>query len=158
MSDTDTEGLSGTEIKNDVLAQVERQLNRSCDLRDTDCYESYSGTIEIHLKLYAVDTVSLDMTAVIAPNAEPPVSTETTIVTPVEVVEKIEIPQELNLDVVRERSKLPDFGSVEPANDEENPRMPARLKRKYNRTKGIPSLEQVATGGSVDMDEAEPKF
>jgi hypothetical protein len=156
MSDTDTEGLSGTEIKNDVLAQVERQLNRSCDLRDTDCYESYSGMIEIHLKLYAVDTVSLDMTAVIAPNAEPPVSTETTIVTPVEVVEKVEIPQELNLDVVRDRSKLPDFGPVEPANDEDNPRMPARLKRKY--TRQVPLSVTPSQGETVDLDEAEPKF
>ncbi len=159
MADTMIEGLSGGEIIADVLDQIKRKLSYSCDLRDSDSYgQGYSGTIEVHLKLYAMDTVSVDVEVPIQPKAEPPVSTEQTVVTPIQVEEKVEIPQELDLESVRERLKVSEpEPPQEPSAEEEN-RMPARLKRKYTRRTGVPTLEQTPTGGgAVDIDE-QPSF
>ena len=155
MAETMIEGLSGTEIVNDILDQIKRKLQTSCDLRDTDSYgQGFSASIEIKLKIYAMDVISSEFSIEIKPKAEPPVSTEEMLVTPVEVVEKIEIPQELDLEVVRERQKEPE--PLPPASEDEEARMPARLKRKYSRR--LPSLEQTTAGGAVDLDADEPKF
>ena len=108
MAEAITEGLSGTEVIDDVLAQIKRKLLTSCDLRDSDNYgQGYSGTIEIKLKLHAMENLPAEFSIAIQPKVEPPVSTETTIVTPLELTETIEIPQELDLEVVRERIKEP---------------------------------------------------
>ena len=158
MADVLVEGLSGTEIIDDVLAHVKRKLQTSCDLRDSDSYgQGYSGTIEIKLKLHAMDNLPAEFSIAIQPKVEPPVSTETTIVTPLELTETIEIPQELDLEVVRERIKEP--APLPPTEEEQQEnRMPTRLKRKYTRRTGIPSLEQTAAGGAVDLDSDEAKF
>ena len=42
----------------------------------------------------------------------------------------------------------------EPTEAEEN-RMPQRLKRKYTRRTGIPTLEQTASGGAVNIDDQQ---
>jgi hypothetical protein len=69
-----------------------------------------------------------------------------------ELIETIEIPQELDLEVVRERIKEP--APLPPTEEEQQEnRMPARLKRKYTRRTGVASLEQTASGGAVDLDE-----
>lgn len=152
MADVLVEGLSGTEIIDDVIAHVKRKLMTSCDLRDSDSYgQGYSGTIEIKLKLHAMDNLPAEFSIAIQPKVEPPVSTETTIVTPLELTETIEIPQELDLEVVRERIKEP--APLPLADETEESRMPARLKRKYTRHTGVASLEQTASGGAVDLDE-----
>ena len=157
MADVLVEGLSGTEIIDDVIAHVKRKLMTSCDLRDSDSYgQGYSGTIEIKLKLHAMDNLPAEFSIAIQPKVEPPVSTETTIVTPLELTETIEIPQELDLEVVRERTKEP--APLPPASEEEENRMPARLKRKYTKRTGVASLEQTAAGGAVDLDSDEAKF
>ena len=102
MPDTLVEGLSGTEIINDVLDQIKRKLMYSCDLRDSDSYgQGYSGTITISLKLYGMDTTPVEVEIPIQPNAEPPVTTGNAVVTPLEITEKVEILQELDLEVVR---------------------------------------------------------
>jgi hypothetical protein len=145
------EGLSGTEIINDVVEHVRRKLQTSCDLREADSYgQGFSANIEIKLKLYAMDVIPAEFSIAIQPKVEPPVSTETTIVTPLELTETIEIPQELDLEVVRERTKEP--APLPPASEEEENRMPARLKRKYTKRTGVPSLETTASGGAVDID------
>ena len=157
MAEAITEGLSGTEVIDDVLAQIKRKLLTSCDLRDSDNYgQGYSGTIEIKLKLHAMENLPAEFSIAIQPKVEPPVSTETTIVTPLELTETLEIPQELDLEVVRERIKEP--AALPPASEEEESRMPARLKRKYTRRTGIPTFEQPAMGGAVDLDSDEAKF
>jgi hypothetical protein len=146
------EGLSGSEIIDDILSQIKRKLQTSCDLRDSDSYgQGFSASIEIKLKLYSMDVIPAEFTVVIQPKVEPPVSTETTIVTPLELTETIEIPQELDLEIVRERIKEPE--PLPPPDETEESRMPQRLKRKYTRRTGIPSLEQTASGGGVDLDE-----
>ena len=151
MADVLVEGLSGTEIIDDVIAHVKRKLMTSCDLRDSDSYgQGYSGTIEIKLKLHAMDNLPAEFSIAIQPKVEPPVSTETTIVTPLELTETIEIPQELDLEVVRERTKEP--APLPLADETEESRMPQRLKRKYTRRTGVPSLEQSASGGAVDIE------
>jgi hypothetical protein len=156
MADTMIEGLSGSEIIADVLDQIKRKLSYSCDLRDSDSYgQGYSGTITISLKLYGMDATPVEIEVPIQPKVEPPVSTEQTIVTPIQVEEKVEIPQELDLEAVRDRLKVSEpEPPQEPSAEEEN-RMPARLKRKYTRRTGVPTLEQTATGGgAVDVNEA----
>ena len=151
MAEAITEGLSGTEVIDDVLAQIKRKLLTSCDLRDSDNYgQGYSGTIEIKLKLHAMENLPAEFSIAIQPKVEPPVSTETTIVTPLELTETIEIPQELDLEVVRERIKEP--APLPLADETEESRMPQRLKRKYTRRTGVPSLEQSASGGAVDIE------
>jgi len=157
MADTMVEGLSGTEIIEDILDQIKRKLKYSCDLRDSDCYgQGYSGTITISLKLHDLDNFPVELTVDIPAKVPPPVSTETMTVTPLEITETITIPQELDLDIVRERSKISEPLPPEPTDGEaEDARMPARLKRKYNRRTA--SLEQTAAGGAVDFDAETPE-
>jgi hypothetical protein len=152
MAEAITEGLSGTEVIDDILAQIRRKLITSCDLRDADSYgQGYSGTIEIKLKLHAMDNIPAEFSVNIPAKAEPPVTTETVVVTPLEITETIEIPQELDLEIVRERIKEPE--PLPPPDEAEEARMPTRLKRKYTRRTGVPSLEQTTSGGAVDLDE-----
>ncbi len=68
MADTMIEGLSGTEIIQDVLDQIKRKLMYSCDLRDSDSYGlGYSGTITISLKLYGMDATPVEVEVIIPP-------------------------------------------------------------------------------------------
>jgi hypothetical protein len=149
MADSLVEALSGTEIIEDFLDQIRRKLKYSCDLRDSDSYgQGYSGTATISLKLYAMDATPVELMVNISPKVEPPVSTEDVTVIPIQVEEKVEVPQELDLEEVRKRSKESD--TIPPPSDEEEARMPARLKRKYTR-RG--SLEGSAMGGgAVDIE------
>ena len=152
MEEQMVEGLSGVEIIEDFLDQIRRKLNNSCDLRSTDCYDQgYSGTAEIHLKMYDMDSVKLDMKIEVPAKVEPPVTTEDVVVTPVEVVEKIEIPQELNLEEVRNRSSKSEIPA--PPEEVDGGSMPTRLKRKYTRRVLTPEQSSQASGGSVDLDE-----
>lgn len=153
MADTMIEGLSGSEVIEDILAQIKRKLMTSCDLRDSDSYgQGYSGEIKISLKLYGMDALPAEFTVDIKPKELPPVSTETTIVTPLEIQENITIEQELDLEAVRERLHEP--APLPPPSEEEENRMPQRLKRKYTKRTGVPSLEMTAAGGAVSLDEA----
>ena len=153
MAEIMVEALSGTEIVEDVLAQIKRKLITSCDLRDSDSYgQGYSGEITIKLKMYAMDVRQEDFVVTIPAKAAPPISTEEVPVTPVEIDETLEIKQEEDLEVVRERTKEP-VVAPEPVVEEEN-RMPARLRRKYTRR---PTLETTPSGGAVDFEESLPE-
>jgi hypothetical protein len=98
-----------------------------------------------------MDNIPAEFSVNIPAKAEPPVTTETVVVTPLEITETIEIPQELDLEIVRERIKEPE--PLPPPDEAEEARMPTRLKRKYTRRTGVPSLEQTTSGGAVDLDE-----
>ena len=154
MAESLVEGLSGVEIINDGLAQIKRKLQYSCNLREADNYgQGYSAEVSVKIKCYAMDVTEEEFSVSIPAKLPPPVETETVSVTPVEVVETIEIPQELDLESVRERTKEP--APLPPPDEAEEARMPARLKRKYSRRN---PLEITSSGGAVDLDEAEPKF
>jgi hypothetical protein len=159
MADVMVEGLSGSEIIADVLDQIKRKLSYSCNLRDSDSYgQGYSASIEIKLKLYAMDVTEDSFTVEIPLKVEIPVSTEAVTVTPVEVEEKLEIPQELDLESVRERIKISEPEPMQEPSAEGEARMPERLKRKYTRRSGSPTLETTATGGAVDVTDEQPSF
>jgi hypothetical protein len=147
MPEDQVEGLSGTEIINDVVEQIRRKLQNSCDLRESDCYtQGYSGTAEIKLKLYDMDAVNVEMKIEIPAKVESPVSTEEVEVIPVDIEEKVEIPQELNLEAVRERSKQSEIPP--PPEEATGTTIPTRLKRKYTRRNQV---EVAAEGGAVDI-------
>lgn len=145
------EALNGAEIVEDVLNQIKIKLLTSCDLRDQDSYgQGYSGEIKISLKLYGMDVTGADFVIPIVSKAEPPVSTEEITVNPVQVEETIEIPQELDLEVVRERAKE---SAPEPVvSEQEENRMPARLKRKYSRRSAL-EVPVMPQGGGIDITE-----
>jgi len=150
MEEVMIEGLNGSEIIEDFLDQIRRKLKNSCDLRPNDCYSSgYSATADIHIKLFDVDTTSVDMKIELPAKEEPPVSTEELIVTPVEIEEKIEVEQELNLEAVRKRSEQSEIPP--PPEEVSGTSLPLRTKRKYKRR----ALENVAQGEvrSVELDE-----
>jgi hypothetical protein len=152
MAESLVEGLSGTEVVEDILAQIRRKIQTSCNFSHECNYgQSYSAEITVKIKAYAMDVTEEEFTVIIPAKAEPPVSTEEVTVTPVEISETIEIPQELDLEIVRERTKEPD--PLPPPDEAEEARMPTRLKRKYTRRTGVPSLETTASGGAVDLDE-----
>jgi hypothetical protein len=89
-------GLSGTEIIKDVLSQIEARLKKDCNLRGSDAYSrGYSANIQINLELYGLDKTPIEADIRIGKVEDD---------TEIEVVhEKIEIKQEEDLTVVRDR-------------------------------------------------------
>ena len=155
---TIVEGLTGVEIIEDVLAHIKRNLQFSCNLRDSDSYgQGYSAEISIKIRTYAVDSQEEEFSVNVPAKFPPPESMDGVTVIPVEVDETIEIPQELDLEAVRERMKETESAPPPPVSEEEESRMPARLKRSYKR-RGIESLEQTAAGGAVDLEIDDQKF
>jgi len=153
---TIVEGLTGTEIIDDILAQIRRKLSYSCNFTNECSYgQGYSAEISIKLKTYAMDVQEEEFAVSIPAKFPPPESMEGVTVIPVEVDETVTIPQELDLEAVRERIKEP--APLPPPSEEEESRMPARLKRSYKR-RGIESLEQTAAGGAVDLEDDAQKF
>ncbi len=100
------EGLTGEEIINDVLDQVEKKLRGDCNLRETDAYTGgYEGSIEVRLKLRGLDTAEVNRTIIVgapATVARDPLAEATTDETAVDVL--VDIPLEPRLNLVRERS------------------------------------------------------
>ena len=119
------EGLTGDEIINDLLDQLDGKLHNDCNLRATDSYPGgYDGWIEYHLRLRGLDTEEIHSTIIVG---APPVK-------PIEdVVEKVakgcvDIPLEPQLNVVRQRSNqdVPTLSRDEAGN-------PVIKKRRYQR-------------------------
>lgn len=119
-----TVGLNGEEIITDILDQVEKALRTDCNLRATDSYgRGYSGKVSIELKLMSLDAVAVNVSSELAPTldakkivaekeaeksaepqpegAEPPAPPVETLV---EVSTVVDIPQETDVNAVRERS------------------------------------------------------
>lgn len=150
MADTMVEGLSGKEFKQLVLKKVELALDSSCDLRDVDNFDSVSGEIKLSLQGYAMDTIKEEFTIPIVAKVDPPVSTEGIIVTPINVEQTIEIPRELDLEIVRDQ--LTEEAPTPVVDETEESRMPARLKRKYTRRSSL-EVPSMPLGGAVDLNE-----
>ncbi len=95
------EGLTGEEIINDVLDQLESKLKGDCNLRGSDAYPGgYSGVIEVHLNLHGLDKAEVKTKIVVgAPADDPNIQTVDT-----QVDAHLEIPLEPKLNLVRERS------------------------------------------------------
>lgn len=93
------EALTGREIVNDLLVQIDEKLSRDCNLRDTDSYQGgYSAKVTIHLEAYGMDTVIVEAS----------VTTGKPQDSPDELLDDVlEIPVEPALDQVRERSGQP---------------------------------------------------
>ena len=135
--------LGGNEVVADILAQVKKRLATDCNLRATDGYSGgYSGTVTVKLKLHAVRITDVDTVIPISesPELKAPSVEEFSPedVEPIEIDETISIPQEENLQEVRERTKEnnkeedePEVVAVEEAD------IPARAKRKYTRRTAI---------------------
>jgi len=150
-------GLNGSEIVEDVLAQIKKQLIRDCNLRESDSYgRGYSAEISIKIKAFAMDVVEVNQTVNIAPTEEPPVSTEDVTVIPVTLETSVVIDQEEDLLAVRDRieeAKNPDPEPVlATGGEEQTPE--TRTKRRY--TRRVPSgLEHTPMGDAVDLDKPE---
>ena len=141
------EGLDASEIKKCILAAVSRMLDSSCDLRDgLDNYASFSvDSIEIRgLHLHGMDTTTHNFDTKIQPKIPPAPDMQS-----VEVNLKTDIPLEEDLTVVRENLENPPQ-APEPAAEEEENRMPARLRRKYTRRT---ATEITPSGGAVNLDD-----
>lgn len=155
-------GLNGREIINDILEQIKKALQSDCNLRETDSYsQGYSGKFSIELKLVAVDTTvtavstELKATPALEKAAEEAAKKAAEDSDPTKVVEQFtkvitassqtEIPQELDLNTVRERSSQPlPLSSIA---DPQRETAPAPEKRTYG----------VATGGALDGAELGPQ-
>ncbi len=105
------EGLTGDEIVNDILEQVEAKLRGDCNLRGSDAYDGgYEGTVEVRLKLRGFDLAEIQKTMVVGAPASVTLTggTETgredAEVKETDVEVRVEIPLEPRLNMVRERS------------------------------------------------------
>lgn len=102
MEDDYVEGLTGTEIIEDALDQVQTKLRADCNLREADAYTGgYDGYVDVHLNLHGLDTVKVETRipigapALVAPGPDDEAIT---------VDAHVDIPLEARLNVVRERS------------------------------------------------------
>lgn len=100
------EGLTGEEIINDILDQVEKKLRGDCNLRETDAYTGgYEGSVDVRVKLRGLDTAEVNRTIIVsapATAARDPLAETPAEETSVNV--HVEIPLEERLNLVRERS------------------------------------------------------
>jgi hypothetical protein len=111
-------------------------------LRDSDSYtRGYSATASYKLKLYGVDVTEVE--SEVAVGFDNPAETEK-----VEVEDVVEIPQELELNAVRERS-----GQEEPVMTIDTEGRPAIKKRKYQRRIVSEAPPEGLSGGAVEIDE-----
>ena len=135
MEDDYVEGLTGEEIINDLLAQVEAKLRGDCNLRETDAYlGGYEGTVQVHLKLRGMDTAEIKQQIIVSAPASASYDGSTT--DPVEekiVEETVEISLEPRLNVVRERS-----GQDVPTLSKDENGAPVVKKRHYARKQSAP--------------------
>jgi hypothetical protein len=56
--------ISGTGVIDDLLNRIAAQLERSCDLRASDCYTGYAARVRIDLQLH--DVYAVEATAQVA--------------------------------------------------------------------------------------------
>lgn len=91
--------LSGDEIRKDLLAQISKKLEGSCDLRATDAYpRGYSAKFSYSIECYGLDVVTIEGEVKAG-------SQNTDLDTTVTAIHgSSEIGQEQELNAVRERS------------------------------------------------------
>jgi len=144
---TEVQGLSGTEIINDVLLRVRRALEQDCNLRDSDSYgRGYSGKIKLSLQMFALDTATVDMEMNLSPTQEFLKAHEATSQdatgSDVQIEQEIEIPLQSNLNAVREEAERAAQTGPTQEQIEGDARMPV-----HRRTYGKPPT----MGGAEDV-------
>lgn len=93
------QGLSGHEIITDLLYQVEKQLQRDCNLTPMCCYEGgYEAEVQVKLKLHGIDVEKVDTTVSVGVHDERPGTV---------VEESVKVDRDERLDQVRKRSEQP---------------------------------------------------
>lgn len=85
MDVVDVEGrISGSEVIADLCDRVAERLSKSCDLRQTDSYSSYSAMVTIQLELTDVDSTQVAADIVVgALDGQQPSERITLVVLPV---------------------------------------------------------------------------
>ncbi len=129
------EGLTGEEIINDVLDQVEVKLRSDCNLREMDSYQAgYDGSVHVHLNLRGVDLVEIKQEiAVTRPGNQ---ALENVEIKETQVDAQIDIALEPRLNLVRERS-----GQEVPTLSKDEDGHEVIKKRRYARKNTADSLE-----------------
>jgi hypothetical protein len=110
--------ISGAEVICDLLDRIGERLSRSCDLRPSDSYAAYSATVEVRLQLVDVDSVEVvQQIAVGAPDLQQPtqpITLEVPLVEPVDVEERLGLPQTESLERCVDGS-VPEAATATPA-------------------------------------------
>jgi len=142
-----SQGLSGREIKADLLAQFKKRLDGDCNLRDNDSYRAgYSANIEYHVKCYGLDEVAVE--------GEIEIGTKRDELPDTTVDDELVIEQEDDLSEVRERLERSEQEQDEdievevPTMERAADGTPVRTKRKYTKRVNL-----VAAGGAEDFKE-----
>jgi len=63
--------MSGTDIIDAICNEIAASLSRSCDLRATDAYRSFGGTIKISLQLVDLDVTGIEQESAIGGKMDP---------------------------------------------------------------------------------------
>lgn len=93
------QGLNGYEVITDLLYQVEKQLQRDCNLTPMCCYEAgYEAEVHVKIKVHGIDVETVDTVVKVGiPDARPGTVID----------EKISVERDERLDLVRKRSEQP---------------------------------------------------
>ena len=135
-------GLTGVEIREDLIQQLDNKLSKDCNLTANDSYSrGYSAKITYEIHGYGVDTV--DVTGEIQVGHDDPSEKDA-----VTTKDSVEVAQELELNTVRERSNL-----AEPVMTIDSEGRPEVRKRKYQRRLTVQAPPEGLSGGAVDLDE-----
>jgi hypothetical protein len=115
-------GLSGLEIINDVLGQVRKALESSCDLRESDNYgRGYSAKVTLSLQLFDMDVAKIESETILQPTkellAKTPETPEDADGRDVKVEVTIDIPETTDLSAVRDRINEPEPPAPEMSTD-----------------------------------------
>jgi hypothetical protein len=134
--------LNGLEIIDDLCGIIAEKLRTDCNLREQDGYSSgYKAKFTLHLECFGFDTATVDYEISVNETAKVAVDQ-----VPDELIDlEVEIPQETDLSLVRERS-----GQAEPT-IEITPEGPvdAPRPRKYSRRLKALDLIGAAQGGAT---------
>jgi hypothetical protein len=110
--------ISGQEVVADLLDRVAERLTRSCDLRESDSYASYSAVVSITLQLVDVDTISLSQQITVGSLDAEQLAQQITINVPTITPEEIEERLDLKPTPAPERpvdGSMPEAKTVAPA-------------------------------------------
>lgn len=148
--------LNGEEIIQDACGALAEKLRTDCNLRPIDGYAGgYKAKISIHIEAFGLDQATVDYTVDLdesGPSGDPENPVDLSL--PDTLIDtELEIPVELDLSAVRERSQqiTPDFETKAMDYTEEGPVDPGKpTPRKY--TRRLKALAG-AQGGAATFNE-----
>ncbi len=145
--------LSGEEIVQDLCGAIAEKLRSDCNLRPIDGYSGgYSAKVSIHIECFGLDQATVDYEVAVNEVTSDPANP---LQEPDDVIDlELEVPVELDLSLVRERSSqpTPDF-EMKPALEisEEGPVGQPKPRKYTRRLKALAT----ATGGAAPFTEVE---